>query len=480
MNWRAILYINGVLLSIMAGFMIFPMMADLYFGYDDWKVFFTCIVITLFFGGGLVLSNYGVQISIKPREGFLLINLCWFIVACFGALPFWLSSLNMSVTDSFFESMSGITTTGATVIDVLNYTPAGILLWRALLQWMGGIGIVIMAISILPMLKVGGMQMFSSSISDDDKAVPRTITLIYSICALYLFISVVCTICYMLVGLEVFDAIAHAMTTISTGGFSTYDDSFGHFKTAGPSIIAVIFMTLSGMPFVLFLRAVRGNLRPLYKDEQVRWYLSIIIGAVIITILFLVLQDSMPFGRALRYALFNVVSIISGTGYHISNTAAWNGFSLDILFFLMVLGGCAGSTTCGIRVFRLQVLYAVIVEQMKKLIFPNGVFVVTFNGKRLPASVPSAVMGFLFVYALAFTGLTLALALTGLDVITSISGAAAALSNVGPGFGDVIGPGMTYKPLSDCAKWLLCFGMYLGRLEIFSFLVLLSPHFWRR
>ncbi len=479
MDFRPILYVNGLFLSILSLGMVLPMLADFYFGYDDWKVFFICIIITAFFGGALILSTMGHQFNVSTKQAFLLTNSVWIVLPAFGALPFWFSSLEMSITDSFFEAMSGITTTGSTVIVGLDYAPAGILLWRAILQWLGGIGIIIMAMSVLPFLKVGGMQIFKTELSEDEKALPRTAQLANSIAIIYIGLSIICALLYMAVGLEMFDAIAHSMTTISTGGFSTFDTSFSHYQGAGPETVAVTFMILGGLPFVLYLKAVRGNLRPLFIDSQVHWFLAILAIAVTVTMSYLFFQQDMSLSESFRRSSFNVVSVMTGTGYGNGDYNAWGGFAVSMFFFLMVVGGCAGSTSCGIKIFRFQVLHAVTKVQINKLLHPNGVFIPHYNGKPMPRDVPSSVMGFFFVYALGFSFLAIALSYVGLDFITAMSGAATSISNVGPGLGDIIGPTGTFKPLPDSAKWILSAGMFLGRLELFAVLVMLSPHFWK-
>lgn len=479
MDLRPILYVNGLFLSILSLGMVLPMLADFYFGYDDWKVFFVCIIITAFFGGALILSTMGHQFHVSTKQAFLLTNSVWLVLPTFGALPFWFSSLEMSITDSFFEAMSGITTTGSTVIVGLDYAPAGILLWRAILQWLGGIGIIIMAMSVLPFLKVGGMQIFRTELSEDEKALPRTAQLANSIAIIYVGLTAICALLYMAVGLEMFEAIAHAMTTISTGGFSTFDTSFSHYHEVGPETVAIIFMILGGTPFVLYLKAVRGNLRPLFTDSQVHWFLAILGIATIVTSSYLCFQQDMSIGEAFRRSSFNVVSVMTGTGYGNGDYNAWGGFAVSMFFFLMVVGGCAGSTSCGIKIFRFQVLHAVTKVQINKLLHPNGVFIPHYNGKPMPKDVPSSVMGFFFVYALGFSFLAIALSYVGLDFITAMSGAATSISNVGPGLGDIIGPTGTFKPLPDSAKWILSAGMLLGRLELFALLVMMSPHFWK-
>ncbi len=479
MDFRPILYVNGILLSVLSLSMVFPMLADVYFGYDDWKVFCVCIIVTAFFGGALILSNMGHSFDITTRQAFLLTNSAWISLPLFGALPFLLSSLDMSVTDSIFESVSGITTTGSTVITGLDYAPAGILLWRAILQWLGGIGIIIMAMSVLPFLKIGGMQIFIAEMSENEKALPRTAQLASNIIGIYIALTIMCALSYMAVGFQIFDAIAHALTTIATGGFSTFDTSFSHYHSPKAEMVATLFMIMGGTPFVLYLKAVKGNLKPMFKDSQMRWFISIVVLTTITLSSYLVTTQDMTIGEALRRSSFNIVSVMTGTGYGSGDFNAWGGFSVSMFFFLMVVGACAGSTSCGIKLFRFQVLYSVTKVQISKLLHPNGVFIPHYNGKPMPKDVPSSVMGFFFVFALGFAVLAIALSLVGLDFITAMSGAATSISNVGPGLGPIIGPTGTFQPLPDSAKWILCLGMLLGRLELFTVLVMLSPQFWR-
>ncbi|MCB1562086.1 MAG: TrkH family potassium uptake protein [Alphaproteobacteria bacterium] len=479
MDIRPVLYVSGMLLSIMSLSLILPMLADLYVGHSDWKVFFLCIIVTAFFGGSLVLSNAGQKFKMSIRQVFFLTFTSWMTIVTFGALPFRFSELNLSFTDAFFESMSGITTTGATVITGLDDAPPGILLWRAILQWLGGIGIILMAMSVMPFLKVGGMQIFRTELSESEKALPREATLASAIGLIYLGLTILCAILYMMTGLTTFDAIAHAMTTISTGGFSTFDTSFGHYNDPWAEIVAIVFMLLGGMPFVLYLKAVRGNIRPFIQDSQVRWFLSIVAASIVATTFYLVVQQDETIGEALRRSSFNIISLITGTGYVNGDYNMWGGFVISLFFFLMVVGGCAGSTSCGIKIFRFQVLYAVTHVQMQKLLHPHGVFIAHYNNKPIPPDVPMSVMSFFFVYAVCFSLLAIALSFVGLDFLTAMSGAATAISNVGPGLGDIIGPTGTFAPLPDDAKWILSAGMLLGRLEIFTILVMLSPKFWR-
>ena len=479
MDLRPVLYVIGIFLSIMAISMVLPMLTDLYFGHDDWRAFFICIIITAFFGGSLILSNSTQNFSLSLRQAFLLTTLTWVTLCIFAALPFWLSAMKMSYTDAFFEAMSGITTTGSTVIVGLDHTPPGILLWRSILQWLGGIGIIIMALSIFPFLKVGGMQIFRTELSENDKALPRLAQLANSIGMIYLALTLIATLLFIFAGMSILDALAHAMSSISTGGFSTFDASLSAQPTAWPEIIAIVFMLIGSLPFVLYLKAIRGNMQPLFQDSQVRAFLTVVAVSIFLIVFYLMHQQDMGFVEALRYSSFSVISLITGTGFTNSDFNAWGGFAVSLLFFLMVVGGCAGSTTCGIKIFRFQVLFAVTQVQIRKLLHPHGIFLPHYNGKPIPKDIPLSVMGFFFMYALCFAVLAMALSFCGLDFLTAMSGAATAISNVGPGLGDIIGPAGTFQSLPDSAKWILSAGMLLGRLEIFTVLVLFSPRFWK-
>lgn len=430
-------------------------------------------------GGGLLISNAGFKISINPREGFILLNSCWFTAIIFSALPFMLSSLKLGFVNSIFESVSGLTTTGSTVIDGLNYAPAGILFWRAILQWAGGIGIIVMSISILPLLKIGGMQIFTSLIKENETVSSKTFKHIVSIFFLYFALTVICSLLYMLSGINLFDSITHAMTTISTGGFSNYSQSFNYFNNWKAELVAIFFMLLGALPFFLCLKSYQeGTVNVLLKDQQVLLFLVITAISILITFFYATHLYEIPTGRALRHSAFNVASVISGTGFTTGSVTFLNGIPSNLMFFLMMLGGCAGSTTGGIRIFRFQILYEITIVQIKKLIYPNGVFIPTYNDTPILRFVPTSVMSFLFIYAITYACLALALAFIGLDVMTSISAAAGAISNAGMGFGDIIGSGKTYNTLPSEAKWIIISGMYLGRVELFAAFILLSPRFW--
>jgi trk system potassium uptake protein TrkH len=480
MQIRPVLYIIGIFLTMLSASMVIPALVDIYDGSEDWRTFLFSALCTSFTGMLLILTNKSDFTHLDGRQAFLLTTFSWVFIAFFSALPFWLSEMKMSFTDSFFEAMSGVTTTGSTVIDNLNETPRGILIWRALLQWLGGIGIIVMAISIMPMLRVGGMQLFRMESSEKEKALPRATKMASSIGYIYLFLTFLCVIAYHAFGMDTFDAVAHAMTTIATGGFSTYDTSFSHYHEPHLEYTAVFFMWLGCLPFVLYLKAMNGNWRSLFEDKQVRWFFGIVLGAAIIMTLYLTHHSMLPFWEAFRRALFNTTSVITGTGYANYDYMLWGNFAVGMIFFLSCIGGCAGSTTCGIKVFRFQVLYEISTVQIKQLISPNGVFIPRFNGKPMPKDVPMSVMSFFFMFALCFVVLALTLSLLGLDYLTAMSGAVTSISNVGPGLGHIIGPTGTFKLLPDSAKWVLSFGMILGRLELFTILVMLAPNFWRK
>lgn len=479
MDMRPILYVTGILLCTLAASMILPLLVDLHADNPDWKVFFLCMIFIGFFGGALVLTNSSNKFNMTMRQTFLLTTISWTALAVAASAPFAFSGLQMSMTDALFEAVSGITTTGSTVMTGLQDTPPGILLWRAILQWLGGIGIIVMALSVLPFLKVGGMQLFQTESSESEKALPRATQLAASIGIIYLGLTIACMACYQFLGMGSFNAWAHAMTTIATGGFSTFDTSFSHYDAPQIEMTAIFFMLMGGLPFILYVKALRGNWKALFEDTQVRTFLTIVIIATISMIVYLTVNNHASFGESLRRASFNVVSIITGTGYASANYNAWGGFAVIMMYFLMVIGGCAGSTTCGIKVFRFQVIYAITITQLKQLIHPHGVFTPYYNHHPIPKGVSSSVMGFFFIYALSFSLLAIALSFIGLDFMTAMSGAVTSISNVGPGLGDIIGPTGTFQPLPDSAKWLMCVGMLLGRLELFTVLVLFLPSFWR-
>ena len=479
-DFRPVFLVIGILLVTLALAMMAPAIADRIADNPDWQVFLAAALFTLFLGGCLTLGSRTKKASISVRQAFVLTTFSWIIIPAFAALPFVFSDLGLSYADAYFEAMSGLTTTGSTVISGLDNAPPGILLWRSLLQWLGGIGIIVTAIAILPVLQVGGMQLFRTESSDQsEKVLPRAAALAGAIFMVYFGLTVVNCIAYWIAGMTLFQSICHSMTTIATGGFSTLDASIGHFDSASIEGISTIFMVLGSLPFVLYLQAVRGGFKALLKDTQVRWFLGIVIGVTLALTGWLWSSGDDTFGHALRLASFNAVSVITGTGYSSTDFNLWGAFALPLFTLIMFVGGCTGATTGGIKVFRIQVLYATARVQLLKLIQPHGIFTMKFNGRPVPEEVPTAVMGFFFLFILCFGLVALALSLMGLDYVTSVSGAATAIANVGPGLGDIIGPSGNFQPLPEAAKWVLSFAMLIGRLELFTILVLLIPQFWR-
>lgn len=477
---RTIFFIIGLLLTAVSGGMLLPATINATSGHSDWQVFIGCALVTGFISGALILTNRGKLPPLSVKQAFTLTSLSWLALAGFAALPFAFGELNMSYTDAFFEAMSGLTTTGATVITNLDDAPPGILLWRALLQWFGGIGIIVMAISVLPMLNIGGMQLFRLESSDtSEKILPRTAQIAGSITRLYFGITLACIISYLLAGMDMFDAIAHAMTTIATGGFSTRNDSLGAFG-APVAMVAIFFMLVSAVPFVAYLQLVNRKFDKFVRDEQIRtFFLLALFAAGTMWIYQLAMMDDSA-GAALLSAAFNTTSILTGTGYATADYGAWGPFAVSMFFILTFIGGCAGSTACGLKIFRLQVVVKAGWRYIRQLTRPNGVFVIRYNGRLLDDDVANSVVAFVLIFILTFVAVATSLSLMGLDPLTALSAAAAAIANVGPGLGPEIGPSGTYAGLPIQAKWVLAFGMLLGRLEFLTVLVLFAPSFWRR
>ncbi|MEM8796487.1 MAG: TrkH family potassium uptake protein [Pseudomonadota bacterium] len=477
---RPIILVIGVLSMILGATMFLPVIADLAAGSDDWRAFAASGLVTILIGSGLYAAARGEQSKLNLREAFLMSVLTWVALAAFGALPFIWSAVLPNFTDAYFEALSALTTTGATVIVGLNDAPPGILLWRGILQWIGGLGIIVMAVSVLPMLQVGGMQLFKAEAFDTaEKILPSATQISGIMTSIYSILTLACTLSYMAAGMQPLDAAIHAMTTVATGGFSTKDESIGYFDSAAIDTVAIVFMILGSLPFLLYIKLLQGQRQVLFTDSQVRMFIG-----TLAFFIFVVAGLQLAGGHhqgidALRHATFNVISIMTGTGYATQDYYAWGPFSTAIFFLLMFVGGCAGSTSCGVKMFRWQVLFQDLQQHVNQVAYPNGVFVKRFNGQILPDSVSIAVMSFFFLYMVCFAVLAVLLSLTGLDATTALSGAASAISNVGPGLGLTIGPSETYRELNDIAKWLLAFGMLLGRLELFTVLVLLSPAFWR-
>jgi len=479
-NNKTVFFAIGVLLITLGTFMLIPFFVQ--FIYDERNgTFLSSASITIFIGILLVLTNLEENKKLNLQQAFLLTTLSWLSIAIFGCIPFLLSNLNLSIVDAFFESMSGITTTGSTIITNLDNAPKSILIWRAILQWLGGIGVIVMAITVLPLLNVGGMQLFRMESSDTtEKILPRTREVTIIISAIYLTLTFACGVAYWLVGMNIFDSIAHSMTTIATGGFSTYSSSIGYFQNPKIEIIAIIFIVLGSIPFIAYIKFVKGDQKIFFKDVQIKGLIYIFIVSILLMLLYLLLSNKeYSFAENLRISTFNVVSILSGTGYVTSDFSLWGKFPLIFFLFLMFIGGCAGSTTCGIKIFRFQILGLFILNQIKKLIYPHGIFPMKYNNEKISNPFIYSIMTFIFLYFFIFFILAALLSLDGLDFVSAISGSATAISNVGPGLGDMIGPNGNFSDLSTFSKLCLSLGMLLGRLELFAVLVLFFPSFWK-
>ncbi|MFC4346628.1 TrkH family potassium uptake protein [Kordiimonas lipolytica] len=480
MDLRPVLYTLGALVVLLAAGMILPTLTDLVMGNPDWQTFLIALFLTAVVGGMLMLSTRDSSDTLNLRQAFLVTTLAWAVLPGFAALPLAFSELDLSFTDAYFEAMSGLTTTGSTVISGLDHAPPGILLWRALLQWFGGIGIVVMAVAVLPMLQVGGMQVFrTESFETVEKILPRAAQISVAISGIYVAFTALCMMLYMLAGMGAFDALAHSMTTIATGGFSTYDASIGKFDSYGVDMIALAFMIIGSIPFLLFLQLLRGRPLALWRDEQTRGFLWLVAFLCAFVTVWLVIWKDFTVAEAFRYGSLNIISVLTGTGYASTDYGQWGAFSSTLFFFVMFIGGCAGSTSCGIKIFRFQVLLKSMRSWIRHTLQPNGVFVARYNGRPIPDDVRGSVMSFLMFFMAIFLILSILVASTGTDIVTAMSAVGTAMANVGPGIGDVVGPAGNFSSLTDTAKWLLSIGMLIGRLELFSVLVLFSPVFWR-
>ncbi len=479
-NYKTVFYTLGTLQIILGVFMLIPVIIQIIYNELD-SGFVSASIITIIFGVLFYLSNLDHDKNIDLPQAFILTALSWLSIAIFGSLPFIFSELNLSFTDAFFESMSGITTTGSTIITDLNNAPKGILLWRAILQWLGGIGIILMAITLMPIMNIGGMQLFKISSNDNaEKILPKSKEVSQRLIIIYSLLTFVCAVFYKLFGMDYFDSFTHSMTTIATGGFSNYNESIGHFNNALIEINAIIFIILGSIPFIAYIKYLNGDKKIFIKDAQINFFLKTIFVSVIIIFIYLLFKNIKSETFLLRQVIFNVVSILTGTGYVTTNYSEWGGFPLMFFLVLMFIGGCAGSTACGLKIFRIHILYKFFVMQLKKYIYPRGVFVLKYGDNILNEKFISSIISFVFLYIIIFFIITALLSISGLDFVTAVSGAATSISNVGPGLGSMIGPNGNFSLLPDFSKWVLSFGMILGRLELFAIIVLLIPSFWRR
>lgn len=477
---RPVGFIIGQLAALLGATMLIPMGVDILYQNGHWQIFLESAIITVLLGGMIALASANrLHQGLSIQQTFLLTTGVWLALPVFGALPFILGEPEARVVDAFFEAMSGLTTTGSTVFSGLDDLPEGILLWRSMLQWFGGIGIIVVAMVFLPELRIGGMQIFKSEAFDTmGKILPRAAQISARISTIYLGLTLVCFLTYVSVGLPGFMALNHALTTMSTGGFSTHDASFGEYQGA-PEYVASVFMILASLPFVRYVQLISGSSRPLLLDSQIRVYLMTIATLVMLVTVYRVAVNDDHYAHAIREALFNVTSIISGTGYASADYQLWGPFPIVLFFFIGLIGGCAGSTACSVKIFRYQLLFAAIRAQIWKIHSPHGMFRPRYDNRPVSEDVISSVMAFFVMFIVTIGVLSVMLGATGLDFVTSVSGAAAAIANIGPGLGDTIGPAGNYATLNDPAKWMLAFGMLIGRLELLVVYTILTVRFWR-
>lgn len=480
MDVRPVAYVIGLLVAAMGVFMLFPLALDYAAGDPHWRAFFQSSVICVVAGGALAMASAnGAGGGLTLQQIFLLTTGVWVAMPAFGALPLILGQPELSVTDALFEAVSGMTTTGATVIVGLDALPLGTNLWRGILQWLGGLGIVIVAMLFLPVMKVGGMQFFRSEGFDTlGKVLPRAVDISSALIQIYVWMTVACAVTYFALGMSGFEAVVHALTTVSTGGFSTSDRSFGLFQ--GPmEYAAVVFMMLGSLPFIRFVQLAQGSLRPLMMDTQVRAYIRWNLYAVGAIVVYEVLTHGMPFGVVLRETAFNVVSTFSGTGFSSVDLSAWGPFPFVILIVVGLIGGCTSSTGCSVKVFRYLILFEAIKVQVKRLHNPSSVNPLRYDGRKVDPDVVNSVIVFFTLFILTFGLLAVTLGLAGLEFKTAVTAAWTSVANIGPVFGPEVGPTGAVGGFPDSAKWLMMAGMLVGRLELLSVYVLFMARFWR-
>lgn len=480
-TYQNILYLLGILISVMAGAMFIPLLTELFiFKSQGWEEFLFAAFITGSIGSIMAMANRSSEkIELKVREVFLLTALSWILTPFFAALPLYWSDLPVSFMDAWFEATSALTTTGTTIIQDLENCPKGVLLWRSILQWLGGTGIILMALIILPTLRIGGMQLFRSEFSDkSEKILPRASQISSAIATIYTFLTITCGILFFFAGMGPFDAVCHAMSTVSTGGLSTHTTSLAYFNSLTIEIIAMIFMILGGITFILYIRLWQGQFKAIFQDSQVRLFLSLIVFFTLLMFFWNNLHG-MSLGKSLRESAFTVISISSSTGYTTGDYVQWGSFPLMVILILSMIGACTGSTSGGIKIFRLQILTEVTLNHLRHLRRPHGVYVPLYQGQKIPETIATSVMAFIALYIFSLFCLTTLLTLFDLSVLDALSAAVSALSNAGPGITNLVGPHDAIHTFPMGAKSLLMLGMIMGRLELLTVMVLFMPSFWR-
>ncbi|BBT15677.1 Trk system potassium uptake protein [Metapseudomonas otitidis] len=477
---RTIGFIIGLFLITLAVSMVVPMLAVLAFDRtDDIGAFSWSSLITFIVGLALVAPGRPEHLHMRPRDMYMLTTASWVVVCIFAALPMVLIQ-HISYTDAFFETMSGITTTGSTVITGLDHASPGLLLWRSMLHWLGGIGFIGMAVAILPLLRIGGMRLFQTESSDwGEKVMPRSHMVAKYILLVYVALTLLGTLAFWLAGMTPFEAVNHAMSLISTGGFSTSDNSIANWKQPAVHWVAVVVMMAGSLPFTLYVATLRGHRKALVKDHQVRGFVGFLVATWLFFGTWLWLNSDYSWPDAFRIVAVNVTSVVTTTGVALGDYTLWGSFSVMLFFYLTFVGGCSGSTAGGLKIFRFQVALVMLRTNLKQLVHPRAVIRQKYNGHNIDEEIVRSLITFSFFFTVTIGVIALGLCLIGVDWTTALTGAATAVCNVGPGLGPIIGPVGNFSTLPDAAKWLLTIGMLLGRLEILTVLVLFTRGFWK-
>ena len=480
MNFRSVLYIIGLLISTLGCMMTIPTLFDLFSNHNNWSIFASTGIIIFLMGITIILAFKNKNTKIGSRETFLLSVLSWIFLASIAALPLYLSNLNLSYTDAFFEATSGITTTGSTILVNIENASNGILIWRSILQWLGGVGIIVMAVAALPLLHMSGLQLFfSEQIEPSDKLKERVKNLAKTIIIIYTLFTLICAILLIIAGMPIFDSICHSMTTIATGGYSTKNNSIGYFDNLFIEIIIIFGMIAASLPFIIYAKSF-NNLKSIFNDSQVRGFILTIFFSIFIITIWLNLNLNINFLESIRISTFNVISIITGTGYSTEDFSNWGSFAISLLFIFMLIGGCTGSTTGGIKIFRIQILFKVILQQIQKVIRPHQILKITYSKAIIDDKTTLSILALIFLFIASVIIVGGFLYWMGLDLLTAFSAATTSIAVVGPGLSNEIGPLGNFSNLPDKAKWLLSASMIIGRLEFLAVLILIIPSFWKK
>ena len=481
MNFRSVLYIIGLLISALGCMMLIPAMFDLLNNNKEWGIFASTGIISFLMGITIILAFRNRETKIGSKETFLLSVLSWIFLAAISALPLYLSNLNLSYTDAFFEATSGITTTGSTILTNIEDASKGILIWRSILQWLGGVGIIVMAVAALPLLHMSGFQLFFSEQAEpSDKLKERVKNLATSIIIIYLIFTFICALLLNIAGMSLFDSICHSMTTIATGGYSTQNNSIGYYDSLSIEIVIIFGMIIASLPFILFVKMYNNDIKSLFLDKQVKGFFFLLLASIFIIAIWLNTKLNFNFIDALRVSAFNVISIITGTGYSTEDFSKWGGFAIGLLFIFMLVGGCTGSTTGGIKIFRIQILFKVIIQQIQKVIRPHQIVKITYSKALIDDKTTLSILALIFLFIASVFIIAAILYFIGLDLLTAFSAAATSIAVVGPGLSAEIGPTGNFNSLPNQAKWVLSAAMIIGRLEFLAVLILIMPSFWKR